>query len=475
MVKNNIFNRILVFAVLLFGSWSMGFAADYGAEVAREYGFYPDFASYQRLIFIGERLAIAAGATNVSFQVINDDSYNAFALPDGRIYVNSRLLCDATDGEIAFIIGHEITHVVQKHSKKQQNATLTALLLGYIGTKAVGGSDNDASTIASLAGALAAGQYSQKDETRSDEGGIKYMTMLGYDPKEATAGMKMILDRYGRGDASIPVLGLLASHPDTQKRYDNLVKIAGQYETNPPKPIDLVKGATLSIASKSVDKNNWLIDYSIILLPYSTSGKVAAITDRLYRAPIVPNSMIRSNNKDLPTEYLRRDYAITPNTKEYEISLATSGFNTTAQVSLEWKNILNGNSGVVIGEAISPGNTPITGRAIDEVANSNMLIALSDGVNDNVEGTVVAAALRRAFRMFNEVVANNGKQVDHSALFNVKLDPKKYKVGDYIYVVRKKAIVGEAKVLEFTAKDKANLRLIWGDKVDKKDTFLKAE
>ena len=468
----------LLLSFLLLLVFSFGFCQDIGDQFRDEYGYYPDYASYQRVTFIGNRLAIAAGVPNASFQILNDDDYNAFALPDGRMYITSGLLMNATDAQVAFILGHEVTHVVQKHSRNQNNATLAAVLLGYVGTIAAGGSSSDAETVATLAGALTAGQYSQNDEMRADEGGIKYMTMIGYDPKEAALGIKLLLDRYGRGDAAIPVLGLFASHPDTEKRYNKLIDIAKNYETNPPQKIANVIGATLSVSPVSSDKGSWIIDYAITVLPDATRGKVAVLPSVNYAAPVLPKEYIRSNNPNLPKEYKSVQYRITENSgAQYNLSIKTAYIDwITARVTIDWTHV-SGTSGSIVIDSFDVNNGLITGVAADELYDARRIVALGDGENENGERTSIASALRRALRAFNDVIDNGNQPFTTDKVFNIKLDPNNFVVGDYVYIVRNNSVIGEAKVLAFTKKDYADVKMVWGksvDKIDKKDSFFRS-
>ena len=69
----------------------------------------------------------------------HDRVVNAFALPDGRIYVTLGLMrliqnSPRADDELAFVVAHEVTHVTEKHSqtqaKKSVLPSLAAILLG---------------------------------------------------------------------------------------------------------------------------------------------------------------------------------------------------------------------------------------------------------------------------------------------------------------------------------------------------------
>src|SRR3954451_7160930 len=68
---------------------------------------------------LGQRIASRTSRTDLQwqFQVVNSDVVNAFALPGGFIYINRGVLARASNmSEIAGVLGHEIEHVVRRHS-----------------------------------------------------------------------------------------------------------------------------------------------------------------------------------------------------------------------------------------------------------------------------------------------------------------------------------------------------------------------
>src|SRR5205085_1469343 len=105
----------------------------------------------------------------------HDKVINAFALPDGRIYVTLGLIraignSSEPEDELGFVVGHEVTHVTEKHSAAQQGkavqAGLLSILLGAVTRN---------KTIAQAAGVGATAyvsSFGRKDEYAADRGGL---------------------------------------------------------------------------------------------------------------------------------------------------------------------------------------------------------------------------------------------------------------------------------------------------------------
>jgi len=153
----------------------------------------------------------------------NDKIVNAFALPDGRIYVTLGLLRAIQDEPLrkdglAFVVGHEITHVVEKHSANQQKkaipAGIAAAVLGTLSkNQAVAGATGTA------AGAYVS-HFGRNDEYRADRGGLLGMNYAGFD----TAGAVMLLNMLQKvgGDQNATTNGWFGSHPITKNRVERV-------------------------------------------------------------------------------------------------------------------------------------------------------------------------------------------------------------------------------------------------------------
>lgn len=125
------------------------------------------------------------------FNLVQDNSANAFCMPGGKIVVYEGLL-PYTQNEtcLAIVLGHEIAHAVAKHSAeqltKQQNQQLGTNILGNVLNQAVGnGVGNVASAVAGQYFSFRNLKYSRDNETEADYMGLIFAAMAGYDPQQA--------------------------------------------------------------------------------------------------------------------------------------------------------------------------------------------------------------------------------------------------------------------------------------------------
>jgi predicted Zn-dependent protease len=162
---------------------------------------------------IGRREAAASERPNLpwQFQIVDDPSPNAFALPGGFIYVTRGMINLMTsEAELAGVLGHEIGHVTARHSvnqiSKQQLAQL-GLGLGSIFYPEV-------RPFESLVGAglqLLFLKFTRDDEREADVLGFEYMRKRGYDVSEFD-DVFTALDRVGEGErGALPAW--LSTHP----------------------------------------------------------------------------------------------------------------------------------------------------------------------------------------------------------------------------------------------------------------------
>lgn len=155
------------------------------------------------------------------FAVVNTDVVNAFALPGGYVYVNRGVLARArTMSELAGVLGHEIEHVVRRHSVRQMQQTQEAqtgvtivCMLTHVCTHAA------AQVGINLASTLAFARFSRTDEQQADEGGFQNVLRAGVDPAGMLSFFEVLAatEQAAGGGPSL-VTAWFTDHPGTQDR-----------------------------------------------------------------------------------------------------------------------------------------------------------------------------------------------------------------------------------------------------------------
>ena len=159
---------------------------------------------------IGQRLARESGRSELpyTFQVVEDDSINAFATMGGFVYIHTGLMkTAANEAELASVVGHEIAHIVGRHAVEQmrQRAIASGLL-------SVAGLDE--STAVNIGVELALNlPNSREDELEADQLGLENLRQAGYAP----SGMVTFMEKLtAQNRSSVP--SLLSTHPATEDR-----------------------------------------------------------------------------------------------------------------------------------------------------------------------------------------------------------------------------------------------------------------
>ncbi|MET0239759.1 MAG: M48 family metalloprotease [Sphingobium sp.] len=171
---------------------------------------------------VGERVAKAAKlGGECHFTLVNSDVVNAFAVPGCYIYVTRGLLAVVnSEAELASVLGHEIGHIVARHSQRQERRSLLRTL-GVIAVSLTG--SEKLTDLAGRAAQYFGLKYSRTQEYESDDLGVRYLRLAGYDPYAAADMLQSLQDqethRAGTSEQdarAIPEWAL--SHPLTEKR-----------------------------------------------------------------------------------------------------------------------------------------------------------------------------------------------------------------------------------------------------------------
>jgi predicted Zn-dependent protease len=203
------------------------------AEAEQSIGLYKENAKLSQYVAdLGKRLSQVSGRPDLpwSYEIADDSSVNAFALPGGPVFVTRGILGHLlSEGELAAVMGHETGHVAARHSANQMSKQQVAQLGLGIGSVL-------SPTVGSLAQVAGAGlqvlflKYSRDDETQADELGFRFMTKIGYDPHQMIPLFQM-LDGVTKAAGGAKTPEWLETHPDpgnrlqaTQERLKNELK-----------------------------------------------------------------------------------------------------------------------------------------------------------------------------------------------------------------------------------------------------------
>jgi beta-barrel assembly-enhancing protease len=196
---------------------SMGQAVARAIAKDKEMSISNDSNDIKRVNKIGDKIAGVCdrGELTYYFYVLLDEKeVNAFSLPGGYVYIFKKLLDDLNDDELAFVLAHEVAHIVSRHAVKALQAAIAANILTVAGAVAPGGNVEFAQGLAFALAQIMVG-YSREDEFNADEQAVKYTKACGYDPK---AGINVMEKLYKEGKKTINPLSLFRTHPYAAQR-----------------------------------------------------------------------------------------------------------------------------------------------------------------------------------------------------------------------------------------------------------------
>jgi predicted Zn-dependent protease len=194
--------------------------ADAAAQVDREMPFVTDPEVIAYVSALGSALTNATDdrGREWRFRVVDASEVNAFALPGGFVYVNRGLIDRAANvSELAGVLGHEIGHVVLRHSAERlEKAQKTNVGVSVVCALTSLCSSDAARVAINVGGAALFARFSREDELEADSAAVGITTRAGFDPNGiATMFSKLLRDRERQPDI---VSGWFASHPLEEDR-----------------------------------------------------------------------------------------------------------------------------------------------------------------------------------------------------------------------------------------------------------------
>jgi len=334
---NKIFTSLICFAPLVLLSQNyvkdvkMGEKAS--KQVEAEMGFYTHDSLELLIRSVGKKLvsALEKKPTEFDFQfhLVDAEEPNAFALPGGYIYVTRGILpLIQTEDELAGIMGHEIMHVIQRHSVKQFHREIVPAVLKIPGNLI------NAITFSRLGNLINVpidiltspfiAKYSRKHEKEADDLGIVLASRAGYNASQLANALDRLSKEIEVMTGEAERRSFLSDHPYTPLRSEDIRKRSK---------------SIVAANSAPVSGSNTLFKQKFDGLCFGHNPKNGVFVDSLFLHPdlkiamVLPSGWKMDNGKDKVTAASKeKDAAIA-------LSIASDSLNLKQCVELIQKNL----------------------------------------------------------------------------------------------------------------------------------------
>lgn len=168
------------------------------------------------------------------FAVLDTDGVNAFAVPGGYIFITRGMLLRMRDeAELAGVLAHEVTHVVEKHAlNTMRKGNLAGLASDALGKYADKKGKEEFTKIVSAGTEIYARGLDKEDEFAADRAGVVIAARAGYDPYGLPSVLQTLASINPKDDT---VTLMFKTHPDSGTR---LELVSNSMETRLEKYID---------------------------------------------------------------------------------------------------------------------------------------------------------------------------------------------------------------------------------------------
>ena len=209
---------------------------DQYSQVVRESKIVTNTPDGQKVVNVGRRIASAVeqylkenNYKSVTegfaweFNLIESDQVNAWCMPGGKVafYTGIMPICQDETG-IAVVMGHEVAHAIANHARERMSQGMVAN--GLLGGIQVAMGENPSLTQTIFLQAIGYGgqvgmlKFSRDQELEADQLGLIFMSIAGYDPRQAPAFWERM--NANAGGASPPEF--LSTHPGPTRRIERL-------------------------------------------------------------------------------------------------------------------------------------------------------------------------------------------------------------------------------------------------------------
>jgi predicted Zn-dependent protease len=224
-----------------------------------------------------------AGAPAVRIAVVKDPTLNAFAMPNGKVYIHTGLLSRLeNESQLAMILGHELTHVTNRHALKFNRDprnkptffTMAGIAAALGGAGAAGQQQGQGNYVSAevlrstsnvflglglrLAFIAADNGFGHDLEREADREGMERMVAAGYDPREAPRVFELL--RHDHGDGSRHEDFFFGNHPQLDERIANTRELLKTH----PRPRDAgslaASAEDFTLRTRTVVRENAALD-----------------------------------------------------------------------------------------------------------------------------------------------------------------------------------------------------------------------
>ena len=197
-------------------------------QMAQQHGGLHPNAEYQALVDnVGNKLVNSSIANETPYKyefhlLADPNAINAFALPGGQIFITYALFSKLENvDQLAGVLGHEIGHVLGRHSAER-----IAESEYWQGLATAGSVGADAGGLVSGIGQRTLLTNGRDDELESDDLGVRFMIRAGYNPQEMIGVMKIL--KAAAGPNRVPEFQ--STHPDPDNRIEKIEESIEKYK-----------------------------------------------------------------------------------------------------------------------------------------------------------------------------------------------------------------------------------------------------
>ena len=208
----------------------------YSAQINQQLPIVQDPEINRYLNLIGDSIARLTSRSDLTeanawkFYMVDSKEVNAFAVPGGYVYVN-RGLIERTQrmDQLAGVLGHEIGHVVRRHSIKQMQqqqganfgvtlaCVLTSVCNSQVGQAAI-----------QVGGTAIFARFSRSDENEADEEGIRNTIRAGISPNGVPEMFQILINERKSNPSGVE--GWFATHPMEEDRIASTRALIATYD-----------------------------------------------------------------------------------------------------------------------------------------------------------------------------------------------------------------------------------------------------